>query len=360
MRSFMVVSGKAAPRSHESYYFELDIVALSSEWHVGIGAASCTYVLSNAPGWERGSVGYHLEDGQLFNAVSDGVPFGPICAAGDTIGCGWGSEDKKTSVFFTRNGTIVGTVPDVKVPKSGGPAPRGFFPIISMDHKGTTIRLRLAESFGPVAARLFRSAASGSARDISAFFSSTDTAAQESALQYRNETGHSALHAAVLSKNRKSVCMLLEHGALVDAVNKAGRTPLACAAVMGFLPIVKTLMDSGADLGIADAAGSSIFDAATLPVREFFMRDKRLARTVSITVKKGETVIGERLKVAEGSQLRTIEDVQRVVKDAASDLIGDSKLGEMTVWSPVMKTNVGLRCVLQLPQNPKLCISLAS
>lgn len=40
------------------------------------------------PGWNKGSIGYHADDGKIFTGSGKGDPFGPRCHKGDRMGCG--------------------------------------------------------------------------------------------------------------------------------------------------------------------------------------------------------------------------------------------------------------------------------
>lgn len=48
------------------------------------------------------------------------------------------------------------------------------------------------------------------------------------------------------------VRLLFDHGADIMAVNNAGWTPLDWAAEQGHIEVVKTLLDSGADITMAN------------------------------------------------------------------------------------------------------------
>lgn len=81
------------------------------------------------------------------------------------------------------------------------------------------------------------------------------------------ESGSSPLHLAVVaaamntskSLQRGSVCVaeLLERGADVDAVNKAGMTPLHEVCRMGAKEVADLLLDHGANVDLLSAAGES-------------------------------------------------------------------------------------------------------
>ncbi|NXV76848.1 SPRY3 protein, partial [Atlantisia rogersi] len=46
------------------------------------------YPKNRHPGWSRGSVAYHADDGKIFHGSGVGDPFGPRCYKGDIMGCG--------------------------------------------------------------------------------------------------------------------------------------------------------------------------------------------------------------------------------------------------------------------------------
>lgn len=71
-----------------NHYFEMEILSAGKEGWLAIGLAKPTYPLHRHPGWNKGSVGYHADNGQLYNEVGKGVPFGPSCTEGDRMGCG--------------------------------------------------------------------------------------------------------------------------------------------------------------------------------------------------------------------------------------------------------------------------------
>ena len=46
------------------------------------------------PGWDKGSIAYHADDGKVFIGCGVGEVFGPKCHKGDIMGCG---------IFFPQN-----------------------------------------------------------------------------------------------------------------------------------------------------------------------------------------------------------------------------------------------------------------
>lgn len=74
--------------SKQRHYFEMEILSAGKEGWCAIGLASTLYPLHRHPGWNKGSVGYHADNGQLYYEQGHGEPFGPTCTTGDTMGCG--------------------------------------------------------------------------------------------------------------------------------------------------------------------------------------------------------------------------------------------------------------------------------
>ena len=62
--------------------------------YIAIGLARKDYPKNRHPGWNRGSIAYHADDGKVFVGSGVGSAFGPRCHKGDIMGCG---------VLFPRN-----------------------------------------------------------------------------------------------------------------------------------------------------------------------------------------------------------------------------------------------------------------
>ena len=94
------------PISIELYYFEIKVLSTGSKGHIYIGLTTSGTDLSRAPGWDRGTYGYHGDDGKKFAAQSLGTPYGPIFRQNDVIGCcvNFGNQ----SCFYTINGKSLG------------------------------------------------------------------------------------------------------------------------------------------------------------------------------------------------------------------------------------------------------------
>ncbi|KAI1891115.1 hypothetical protein AGOR_G00160670 [Albula goreensis] len=173
------------PLSTRSHYFEVEIVDAGEKCYIALGLARRDYPKNRHPGWSRGSVAYHADDGKIFHGSGLGDPFGPRCFEGDIMGCGimfprdyiLDSEDdsddgdffevrpkqrrvqnvlylndeedeeegeemeqehegRKVMVFFTRNGKIIGKREAV-VPTGG------FYPTIGMLSSGEKVKVDL-------------------------------------------------------------------------------------------------------------------------------------------------------------------------------------------------------------------------
>jgi hypothetical protein len=57
------------------------------------------------PGWDANSIGYHSDDGNIFQGKSNGEPYGPKFIDNDIIGCCVDFINK--IVFFTKNGEML-------------------------------------------------------------------------------------------------------------------------------------------------------------------------------------------------------------------------------------------------------------
>mmetsp|Transcript_63414 Transcript_63414/g.145225 ORF Transcript_63414/g.145225 Transcript_63414/m.145225 type:complete len:562 (-) Transcript_63414:217-1902(-) len=111
--------------SKEQPYFEVTIV-VDREDGIGIGLCGNKVMSGAMPGWPAyPSIGYHSDDGGLFQGRNYGMPFGPPCHAGDRMGCGvlFSAGGVAETVVFTKNRELIGWVP---LPASGM-----LFPVVA-------------------------------------------------------------------------------------------------------------------------------------------------------------------------------------------------------------------------------------
>ncbi|XP_056130087.1 SPRY domain-containing protein 3 [Lampris incognitus] len=127
------------PLSKGNCYFEVTIVDTGVRGTIAVGLVPKFYRLDHQPGWLPHSVGYHADNGKLYNGNPVGQQFGPKCGCGDRIGCGIhpdNSEAGFATVFFTKNGKELGSV---EVPMAAD----GLFPAIGMHSLGEEVRVDL-------------------------------------------------------------------------------------------------------------------------------------------------------------------------------------------------------------------------
>lgn len=107
---------------------------------IGIGVAKKDYALNCQPGWLDNSIGYHLDDGNIFhNSLFTHI--GPLCNNdGDQFGCGLVFSSNPSSqhvlVFFTKNSHLI-ACRCVQIPSSG------FFPTIGLHTAASLIDVDL-------------------------------------------------------------------------------------------------------------------------------------------------------------------------------------------------------------------------
>ncbi|XP_034393042.1 SPRY domain-containing protein 3-like isoform X2 [Cyclopterus lumpus] len=172
------------PLTTRCHYYEVEIVDAGEKCYIALGLARRDYPRNRHPGWSRGSVAYHADDGKIFHGSGVGDAFGPRCFKGDIMGCGimfprdyilegegdiddWdrlevrpghagvqnvlylnddeeedgeeleqGQEGRNVTVFFTRNGKLMGRR-EMRVP------PGGLYPTVGMLSSGEKVKVDL-------------------------------------------------------------------------------------------------------------------------------------------------------------------------------------------------------------------------
>ncbi|XP_032801009.1 SPRY domain-containing protein 3 isoform X1 [Petromyzon marinus] len=76
------------PLNTTGHYFEVEIIDPGEKCYIAIGVARKDYPKHRHPGWNRGSIAYHADDGKIFHGSGIGDAFGPRCSKGDVMGCG--------------------------------------------------------------------------------------------------------------------------------------------------------------------------------------------------------------------------------------------------------------------------------
>ena len=144
-----IMSSLDGPKSHggvrigealssELNYFEVKIMHTVRTGEIAIGAGRKDYPLHRMPGWNRGSIGYHADDGGLFHESGFPLLHGPTCTVGDRMGCGVDftpCEDGHVHVWFTKNDQMVIRPRKVKLPDDSN-----LYPLMCMKYSGQQIQ----------------------------------------------------------------------------------------------------------------------------------------------------------------------------------------------------------------------------
>lgn len=114
-------------------YFEIEIISTVPNGAITIGLVPDDYPFGNQPGWQRGSIGYHADDGGIFIEEGRACKLKDKCDMGDRMGCGIELTDGRQFVYFTRNGHTVAEQPF----ETG----RMLYPAIGMNSPGEKVKL---------------------------------------------------------------------------------------------------------------------------------------------------------------------------------------------------------------------------
>eukprot|EP00800_Vazella_pourtalesii_P006689 TRINITY_DN18768_c0_g1_i1.p1 TRINITY_DN18768_c0_g1~~TRINITY_DN18768_c0_g1_i1.p1 ORF type:complete len:427 (+),score=46.66 TRINITY_DN18768_c0_g1_i1:54-1283(+) len=129
------------PLFHKWSYFEIEVLDSGRSGTITIGLCNSKYSLTRQPGWDRNSIGYHGDDGKLFCEQGFGKEWkGTPFQEGDVIGCGIDFDagiSSKCFVYFTKNGNLIDTIPDIRIPNGG------LYPMVGMHSQGEKARLYL-------------------------------------------------------------------------------------------------------------------------------------------------------------------------------------------------------------------------
>ena len=103
-------------------YFECEIISGGKQPAVGVGVGELFHPLYCMPGWKYNGIGYHSDDGKVYNQNGSGAKYGPTCVVGDRMGCGVHFDSESSGcidVFFTKNSRQVGDLISFNKPNSG-------------------------------------------------------------------------------------------------------------------------------------------------------------------------------------------------------------------------------------------------
>lgn len=120
---------KDEPLSKDNNYFEIELIQ-DPEDGDGIGIVLKTDQLPHKPGWQNGSIGYHAQNGGLYNQYPTTEIYSATCKKGDRMGCGidyTAEKDGYIFVWFTKNDDVVSYPQKLDFPPLSKPV---FHPLI--------------------------------------------------------------------------------------------------------------------------------------------------------------------------------------------------------------------------------------
>jgi len=100
-KASMFRSNAPVPLFVKVYYFEMVVNAGGENGAIGIGFVPEYHSMEGMPGWDKGSCGYHGDDGLKFceKFLGHGKIYGPTYTKGDIVGCGYDSK-KRNRIFY--------------------------------------------------------------------------------------------------------------------------------------------------------------------------------------------------------------------------------------------------------------------
>ena len=131
--SAQVRSNHPIPLECGIFYFEVKIISKGRDGFMGIGVCTkAVPVAHKLPGWDKGSYGYHGDDGKKFRGCGAGEPYGPVYTTGDIVGCV--VNYMAGSIGYTKNGIFLGhAFVDVHE--------RELYPIVGMRSEGECMEI---------------------------------------------------------------------------------------------------------------------------------------------------------------------------------------------------------------------------
>ena len=86
------------------FNFEVEIIDWGRQGYILIGLTPKDYPQDAAPGWFKGSIGYHADDGRFFVENGRGIQVSSPCEEGDVIGCR--AHEGRVSFYRLREGHV--------------------------------------------------------------------------------------------------------------------------------------------------------------------------------------------------------------------------------------------------------------
>lgn len=119
-------------------YFEVDVINAGEDSMITVGLCEkeCEKGYDFMPGWVKGTIGYHGDNGGMFQNTGYGNRWGMRYSHGDVVGCGilW----ETTEIFFTLNGEFLGVAYRC-------PLANQYFAALGLRSNGTQLKVNFGE-----------------------------------------------------------------------------------------------------------------------------------------------------------------------------------------------------------------------
>lgn len=119
------------------HYYEVEVLDAGRLRYVSIGWMSAESTLSRLVGWDKGTWGFHCDDGNSFAGQNHGNEFTEPWGSGDVVGVG--IDFSTGRAFFTRNGALVGN--------AFADLPQHLYPAVGMRSPRESVRVNFAGPF---------------------------------------------------------------------------------------------------------------------------------------------------------------------------------------------------------------------
>ncbi|GAV04515.1 hypothetical protein RvY_14784 [Ramazzottius varieornatus] len=124
------------PVSCGLYYYEVKVLSKGKEGYIGVGFSLEDVNNNRLPGWDKGSYGYHGDDGHSFWSSGSGRPYGPTFTTGDIVGCGVDMVHNRC--FYTLNGRDLGI--------AFTDLPPNLYPCVGLQSAGETVETNFGQN----------------------------------------------------------------------------------------------------------------------------------------------------------------------------------------------------------------------
>lgn len=130
-------ANRSIPTGIGVHYYEVEVLDAGRLRYVSVGWMSRTSTLNRLVGWDRGTWGFHCDDGNSFAGQNHGNEFTEPWGSGDVVGVG--IDFSTGRAFFTRNGALVG--------HAFADLPQHLFPAIGMRSPRESVRVNFGGPF---------------------------------------------------------------------------------------------------------------------------------------------------------------------------------------------------------------------